>query len=53
MLTALIDAAAPAAGAAREFSWLWSVLFPAATMIISVVLTLWLYRHFSKSGGGE
>ena len=46
MRTAMASAAA---GAAAEFSVFWGVVVPGSILLVSVVLTWLLYRHFSKS----
>ena len=46
MRTAMASAAA---GAAAEFSLLWGGIVPGAILLVSVVVTWLLYRHFSKS----
>jgi TRAP-type C4-dicarboxylate transport system permease large subunit len=43
----IISAVAEGTG---EFSWFWGAFVPGAILLISIVLTWWLYRHFSKSG---
>ena len=41
-------AMASAAGAAAKFSVLWGIFVPGAILLVSVVVTWLLYRHFSK-----
>lgn len=40
--------ASSSAEASAEFSLLWGIFVPGAILLISVVVTWLLYRHFSK-----
>ncbi len=31
-----------------EFNWFWSVVVPASVLLLSFVVALGLYRHFSR-----